>query len=219
MPRKRYSPEQIVTKLRQSEVELGRGLRMPQVCKKLGISEQTYYRWRKEYGGLGLDQAKRLKALEQENLRLKKLVADQALDNTILKVDLHAFDRRSTAAAEHDRRFSPIHSHVHARPDVRRHEDAIDTLEPHVRVLVRADRDFSAAAKSFRGASARGIPTACRQAENPQRGFRCSRAWALAGSRRLPGSRRRFQCRCRRDPSGCRLGEANQDAVFQRVIL
>ncbi len=85
MPRKRYSTEQIVTKLRQAEVELGRGLCTPQVCKKLGISEQTYYRWRKEYGGLGLDQAKRLKALEQENLRLKKLVADQALDNAILK--------------------------------------------------------------------------------------------------------------------------------------
>ena len=85
MPRKRYSTEQIVTKLRQAEVELGRELRTPQVCKQLGISEQTYYRWRKEYGGLGLDQAKRLKALEQENLRLKKLVADQALDNAILK--------------------------------------------------------------------------------------------------------------------------------------
>ena len=85
MPRKRYSTEQVVTKLRQAEVELGRGLRTPQVCKQLGISEQTYYRWRKEYGGLRLDQAKRLKALEQENLRLKKLVADQALDNAILK--------------------------------------------------------------------------------------------------------------------------------------
>ena len=85
MPRKRYSTEQVVTKLRQAEVELGRGLRTPQVCKQLGISEQTYYRWRKEYGGLGLDQAKRLKALEQEDLRLKKLVADQALDNAILK--------------------------------------------------------------------------------------------------------------------------------------
>ena len=56
-------------------------------------------------------------------------------------------------------------------------------------------------------------------AENPQRGFRCSRAWALAGCRRLPGSKQRFQCRCRRDPSGCRFGEANQDAVFQRVIM
>ena len=80
MPRKRYSTEQIVTKLRQAEVELGRGLRTPQVCKKLGVSEQTYSRWRKEYGGLRLDQAKRLKALEQENTQLKKLVADQALD-------------------------------------------------------------------------------------------------------------------------------------------
>jgi transposase-like protein len=66
-------------------VELGRGLRTPQVCKQLGVSEQTYYCWRKEYGGLRLDQAKRLKALEQENLQLQKLVADQALDNAILK--------------------------------------------------------------------------------------------------------------------------------------
>ncbi len=85
MPRKRYSTEQIVTKLRQAEGELGRGLRTPQVCKKLGVSEQTYYRWRKEYGGLRLDQSKRLKALEQENTQLKKLVADPALDNMILK--------------------------------------------------------------------------------------------------------------------------------------
>ena len=85
MPRKRFSTEQIITKLRQAEVELGRGLRPPQVCKKIGISEQTYYRWRKEYGGLRLDQAKRLKTLEQENARLKRVVADQALDNLILK--------------------------------------------------------------------------------------------------------------------------------------
>ena len=68
--------------LYQAEGELGRGLRPPQVCKKLGISEQTYYRWRKEYGGLRLDQAKRLKTLEQENARLKRVVADQALDHS-----------------------------------------------------------------------------------------------------------------------------------------
>ncbi len=68
MPTKRYSTEQIVSKL---EVELSRGLRVPLVCKKLGISEQTYYRWRKEYGGLRLDQAKRLKELERENTRLQ----------------------------------------------------------------------------------------------------------------------------------------------------
>lgn len=85
MSRRRFSTEQIIPKLRQAEVELGRGLRPPQVCKKLGISEQTYYRWRKEYGGLRLDQAKRLKALEQENARLKRVVADQALDNLILR--------------------------------------------------------------------------------------------------------------------------------------
>ena len=85
MPRKRFSTEQIITKVRQAEVELGRGLRPPQVCKKIGISEQTYYRWRKECGGLRLDQAKRLKTLEQENVRLKRVVADQALDNLIFK--------------------------------------------------------------------------------------------------------------------------------------
>jgi transposase-like protein len=85
MPRKNYSTEPIVTKLRQAEVDLGRGLRTPQVCQKLGISEQTYDRWRKEYGGLRLDQAKRLKALERENARLKRLVADQALDDAVLK--------------------------------------------------------------------------------------------------------------------------------------
>ena len=78
MPTTRYSTEQIVSKLRQAEVELSRGLRTPAVCKKLGVSEQTYDRWRKEYGGLRLDQAKRLKELERENTRLKKLVADRS---------------------------------------------------------------------------------------------------------------------------------------------
>jgi len=85
MARKRYTAEQIITKLREAEVELAKGQTTPQVCKKLGISEQTYYRWRKEYGGLRVDQAKRLKQLEQENARLKKLVADLSLDNSILK--------------------------------------------------------------------------------------------------------------------------------------
>ncbi len=85
MARKRYTAEQIITKLREAEVELAKGQTTPQVCKKLGITEQTYYRWRKEYGGLRVDQAKRLKELEQENARLKKLVADLSLDNSILK--------------------------------------------------------------------------------------------------------------------------------------
>jgi putative transposase len=85
MARKRYTSEQIITKLREAEVELGKGQTTPQVCKKLGISDQTYYRWRKEYGGLRIDQAKRLKQLEHENARLKKLVADLSLDNSILK--------------------------------------------------------------------------------------------------------------------------------------
>ena len=82
---KRHSAEQIITKLREAEVELAKGVSIGQVCRKLEISEHTYYRWRKEYGGLKVDQAKRLKELERENGRLKKLVADQALDNAILK--------------------------------------------------------------------------------------------------------------------------------------
>ena len=85
MARKRYTAEQIITKLREAEVELAKGQTTPQVCKKLGISDQTYYRWRREYGGLRVDQAKRLKQLEHENGRLKKLVADLSLDNSILK--------------------------------------------------------------------------------------------------------------------------------------
>jgi len=85
MGRKRHAPEQILRKLREAEVELGRVMKTPEVCRKLGITEQTYYRWRKECGGLRLDPAKRLKELEKENARLKKLVADPALDNAILK--------------------------------------------------------------------------------------------------------------------------------------
>ena len=85
MAKKRYTPEQIVAKIREADVELAKWQTTPQVCKKLGVSEQTYYRWRREYGGLRLEQAKRLKALERENMRLKKLVADQAIDIAILK--------------------------------------------------------------------------------------------------------------------------------------
>lgn len=83
--KKRHSPEQIVAKLRQADVELGKGLRVPEVCKQLGISEQTYYRWRTKYGGMDPLMAKQLKEMEKENARLKRLVADQALDIQILK--------------------------------------------------------------------------------------------------------------------------------------
>ena len=85
MGRKRHSIEQIIVKLREAEVELGKGKTVPEACRKIGVTEQTYYRWRKEYGGLRMDQAKQLKALEKENARLKKVVADQALDIAILK--------------------------------------------------------------------------------------------------------------------------------------
>jgi len=86
MPRrKKFTPEQIITKLRQIEIEAAKGEPIAQICRKAGVTEQTYYRWRKEYGGLGIEQAKRLKALEKENQQLKKVVADQALDISILK--------------------------------------------------------------------------------------------------------------------------------------
>jgi len=85
MARKRFTSEQIITKLREAEVLLNQGSTAIEVARKLGIAEQTYYRWRKEYGGMRIDQAKRLKELEQENARLKKLVADLSLDNAILK--------------------------------------------------------------------------------------------------------------------------------------
>jgi transposase-like protein len=85
MARKNYTTEKIIHLLREAEVEIAKGVSTKEVARKLGISEQTYYRWRKTYGGLKIDQAKRLKALERENARLKQLVADLTLDNDILK--------------------------------------------------------------------------------------------------------------------------------------
>ncbi len=85
MSRKRFTPEQIIKKLREAEILINKGQNVAEVIRKLGVSEQTYYRWRKEYGGMGVEQAKRLKELEGENARLKKLVADLSLDNAILK--------------------------------------------------------------------------------------------------------------------------------------
>ena len=85
MPRKQFTSEQIITRLREAEVLLSQGLTVIEAAKKLGISEQTYYRWRKEYGGLDTTQARKLKELEKENVQLKKLVADLSLDNAILK--------------------------------------------------------------------------------------------------------------------------------------
>ena len=83
--RKRHSAEEVVNKLRQADVELSKGSTIAQACKSIGVTEQTYYRWRKEYGGLKVDQAKRLKDLEKENGRLKKLVADLSLDKAMLQ--------------------------------------------------------------------------------------------------------------------------------------
>src|SRR5438270_13447145 len=82
---KRYSAEQIVAKLREHERLQGQGLTIPQACKRIGISDQTFYRWRIKYGALKEDEAQRLKALEQENARLKKIVAEQALDISMLR--------------------------------------------------------------------------------------------------------------------------------------
>jgi transposase-like protein len=85
MSRKRHTSEQIISKLREAEVELAKGVKVPQVCKKLAVTEQTYYRWRKEYGGMRLDQAKRLKELDRENGWLKRLLAEAELDKAILR--------------------------------------------------------------------------------------------------------------------------------------
>ena len=85
MRRKRFNPEEIVNKLREADVLISQGRTVVQACKQIGVSEQTYYRWRKEYGGLKTDQAKRLKELERENARLKRLLADAELDKAILR--------------------------------------------------------------------------------------------------------------------------------------
>ena len=85
MPRKRYTPEQIISKLREAEVLLSQGQTVSQASRQLGVSEQTYYRWRREFGGMRTSQVRKLKDLEKENARLKKLVADLSLDNAILK--------------------------------------------------------------------------------------------------------------------------------------
>jgi putative transposase len=85
MKKKGFTAEQIIGKLREAEVLLGQGSTVGEVSRKLGITEQTYYRWRREYGGMRVDQARRLKELEKENGRLKRLVADLTLDNAILK--------------------------------------------------------------------------------------------------------------------------------------
>ncbi len=85
MPKKRFKAEQIVVLLRQIEVLMSQGKAAPVACREAGISQQSYYRWRKEYGGLELDQAKRMNDLERENIRLKRLVADLSLEKQVLK--------------------------------------------------------------------------------------------------------------------------------------
>ena len=85
MAQKRHSVDQVISKLRSADVELGKGKKVPEVCKQIEITEQTYYRWRQKYGGMQPEMAKQLKSLEKENARLKKMVAEQALDMEILK--------------------------------------------------------------------------------------------------------------------------------------
>ena len=85
MPRKHHTADQIIAMLRRADIELGKGLKVPEVCKLLGITGQTYYRWRQKYGSMQPEMSKELRSLQKENARLKKLVADQALDMLILK--------------------------------------------------------------------------------------------------------------------------------------
>ena len=86
MPRKRFKTEEIIQKLREAEVLLSQGKNVAEACRQIGVTDQTYYRWRKEYGGVRTDQAKRLKELDRENARLKKLLAEAELDKAILRV-------------------------------------------------------------------------------------------------------------------------------------
>ena len=85
MVRRSFTPEQIINELREAEIHINQGISIAEASRKIGVTQQTYYRWRKEYGGLRMEQARKLKNLEKENARLKKLVADLALDNAILK--------------------------------------------------------------------------------------------------------------------------------------
>jgi len=85
MARKNFTPEQIINKLREAEIHINQGISVPEASRKIGVTEQTYYRWRKEYGGLRIEQAKKLKSLEKENSHLKRLVAELSLDISILK--------------------------------------------------------------------------------------------------------------------------------------
>jgi len=94
MPRKIYTPEQIIRKLREAEVLIAEGITTRNAARQVGVTEQTYYRWRKEYGGMKVNQAKRLKALEKENSRLKRLVAEKELDIQILK-EAMAFESKN----------------------------------------------------------------------------------------------------------------------------
>ena len=85
MPQKRHSVDQIIAKLRKADVLLGKGTKVPEICKQIGITEQTYYRWKKKYGGMGTEQLKELKRLQKENERLRRAVSDLTLDKLILR--------------------------------------------------------------------------------------------------------------------------------------
>ena len=85
MPRRKYTPEEVIGKLREAEVGLAQGRPVAEVCRQIGVTEQTFYRWRREYGGLRIDQVRRLKQVETENARLRRAVSDLTLDNQILK--------------------------------------------------------------------------------------------------------------------------------------
>ena len=115
MKQKRFTVDQIIPKLREADVDLGKGMKVPDVCKKLGITTQTYYRWRQKYGGMAPDMAKELKAVQKENARLKKLVAEQALDMEILKEAPRETGRPRAAAANHFGSQTPLG----AKPNIR----------------------------------------------------------------------------------------------------
>ena len=136
MPKKRYTPEEIIQHLRTVELDTGKGLAVLDACRKLGITEQTYYRWKKEYGGLRVDQAKRLKGLEQENLRLKRIVADQALRS----VDPER-GRRGKLLSPARRREAVGHAVTVLHVSERRACRALGQLRSSYRYVPRPDHD------------------------------------------------------------------------------
>ena len=129
MPRKRFKTEEIIQKLREAEVLLSQGRNVSEACRQIGVTDNTYYRWRKEYGGIRCDQAKRLKELERENARLKKLVAEAELDKSILREAASGNCRPIPRPGPAEHMVSPCGEHHKQKQDSEIAPGVLDTLE------------------------------------------------------------------------------------------